>query len=97
MGELTTVIAMQDQTIRTIGNVGPTPALLVFADMDAIFTGPEYGGEDFVTPEIEMWKSGCNCDVEVLWQENAGHSGFFHDTAAATTASIIDWLRSRGL
>ena len=32
--------ALQTNTVATIGNVGPTPALLVFSDRDAAFPGP---------------------------------------------------------
>ncbi len=66
--------------------------------MDAVVTGPEFDGdEDLITPEIEMWRTQCNCDVVVLWQENAGHLGMFHESGAATTADIVEWLRGRGL
>jgi hypothetical protein len=32
--------ALQANTVATIGNVGPTPVLLVFSDRDALFPGP---------------------------------------------------------
>jgi pimeloyl-ACP methyl ester carboxylesterase len=74
--------ALQAATIAAIGNVGPTPALLVFPDRDAAFPGAEHRGADpdLVTPEIAMWQNACNCDVSVYVQKNAGHVGLFHKT-----------------
>jgi pimeloyl-ACP methyl ester carboxylesterase len=90
---------MQERIKAEIGNVGPTPALLVFADMDFIATGPDVGrGQpDSITPEIDMWTNGCNCDVEVLWQKDAGHHLFVHDSAPEMIDGVIDWLRRQGL
>jgi hypothetical protein len=58
---------LQAATIVTIGNVDPNPALLVFSDRDAAFPGAGHRGADpdVVTPEIAMWRNGCNCDVSV--------------------------------
>ena len=38
--------ALQATTTATIGNVGPTPVLLVFSDRDAFFPGPDHHGTD---------------------------------------------------
>ena len=75
--------ALQANTAATIGNVGPTPVLLVFGDRDAAFPGPDNHGTDpdVVTPEIAMWRNGCNCEVSVYFQRNAGHVGLFHKTS----------------
>jgi hypothetical protein len=45
-----------------------------------------------VTPEIAMWRNGCNCEVSVYFQPNAGHVGLFHRTIRKTTSRILDWL-----
>ncbi len=79
---------------ETIGNVGPTPVLLVFGDRDAAFPGPDNhaADPDLVTPEIAMWRNGCNCEVAVYFQRNAGHVGLFHRTSKSVTKRILDWL-----
>ena len=79
--------------------VGPSISVLkVYADMDAVFPGPEYGNgeEDSQTPDMAMWENECNCDVSFLVQENASHAGQFHDSGPQLIADVIDWLRSRG-
>ena len=75
-------------------NVGPTPVLLVFSDRDAAFPGPDHHGADpdVVTPEIAMWRNGCNCQVSVYFQPNAGHVGLFHRTSKQLTGRILNWL-----
>jgi pimeloyl-ACP methyl ester carboxylesterase len=86
-------------TPATIGNVGPTPALLVFSDRDALFPGADHPGTDpdVVTPEIAMWRNGCNCEVSVYIQRNAGHVGLFHRTSKQLTNRILDWLHDHDL
>ena len=81
-------------TPATIANVGPTPVLLVFSDRDAAFPGPDHHGADpdVVTPEIAMWRNGCNCEVSVYFQPSAGHVGLFHKTSKQLTGRILDWL-----
>ena len=97
-GELASAEDMMAQTREEIGNVGPTPALLVFPDRDAFFPPPDSGFEpDVVTPEIEMWESSCNCDVSVVFQEDAGHANWFHKSARDVVDDVTDWLVSRGL
>jgi pimeloyl-ACP methyl ester carboxylesterase len=91
--------ALQARTIATIGNVGPTPVLLVFSDRDAVFPGAEHHGTDpdLVSPEIAMWRNGCNCQVSVYLQRNAGHVGLFHRTGKKVTNRILDWLHDHDL
>jgi pimeloyl-ACP methyl ester carboxylesterase len=91
--------ALQAATIAAIGNVGSTPALLVFSDRDAAFPGAEHRGADpdVVTPEIAMWRNGCNCDVSVYVQKNAGHVGLFHKTGKQVTKRILGWLDDHDL
>jgi pimeloyl-ACP methyl ester carboxylesterase len=91
--------ALQAATIATIGNVGPTPVLLVFSDRDAAFPGAGHRGADpdVVTPEIAMWRNGCNCDVSVHLQKNAGHVGLFHKTSKQVTRRILGWLDDHDL
>jgi pimeloyl-ACP methyl ester carboxylesterase len=86
--------ALQARTIATIGNVGPTPVLLVFSDRDALFPSAEHHGTDpdIVTPEIAMWRNGCNCQVSVYFQRNAGHVGLFHRTSKSVINRILHWL-----
>jgi pimeloyl-ACP methyl ester carboxylesterase len=98
-GEAAGVPALQAATIATIGNVGPTRVLLVFSDRDALFPGPDHHGADpdVVTPEIAMWRNGCNCEVSVYFQPNAGHVGLFHRTGKQRTDRILDWLDDHDL
>jgi pimeloyl-ACP methyl ester carboxylesterase len=104
-GDISTQAAMMTEINFLVGNVGPTPALLVYADKDLIFppagltTGPFGEPEDKITGDMEYWTTnpGCNCDVEFIWQRNSGHVNFFHDSAPQMTADVIEWLRSRGL
>jgi pimeloyl-ACP methyl ester carboxylesterase len=86
--------ALQANTVATIGNVGPTPTLLVFSDRDALFPGPDHHqtDPDVVTPEIAMWRNSCNCQASVYIQPNAGHVGLFHRTSKQLTDRIVDWL-----
>ena len=83
----------------TIPDVGPTPVLLVFPDRDAAFPGRDHDGSDpdVVTPEIAMWRNGCNCQVSVYIQPNAGHVGLFHRTSKKVTNRILGWLDHHGL
>jgi dienelactone hydrolase len=90
---------LQARTITTIGNVGPTPVLLVFSDRDALFPGADHHGTDpdLVSPEIAMWRNGCNCQVSVYLQRKAGHVGLFHRTSKKVTNRIRDWLHDHDL
>jgi pimeloyl-ACP methyl ester carboxylesterase len=91
--------ALQARTIATIGNVGPTPVLLAFSDRDALFPSAEHHGTDpdLVTPEIAMWRNGCNCEASVYFQRNAGHVGLFHRTSKKVTRRVLDWLHDHDL
>jgi pimeloyl-ACP methyl ester carboxylesterase len=98
-GEGVNLPALQANTVATIGYVGPTPALLVFSDRDALFPGAKHRGTDpdVVTPEIAMWRNGCNCEVSVYFQPNAGHVGLFHRTSEQLTDRILEWLHDHDL
>jgi pimeloyl-ACP methyl ester carboxylesterase len=98
-GEGVNLPALQANTAATISRVGPTPALLVFSDRDALFPGPDHHGADpdVVTPEIAMWRNGCNCEVSVYIQPNAGHVGLFHRTSNKLTNRILEWLHDHDL
>jgi pimeloyl-ACP methyl ester carboxylesterase len=98
-GEVAGTPALQAATIAKIRNVGPTPVLLVFSDRDALFPGAERRGADpdVVTPEIEIWRNGCNCEASVYIQPNAGHVGLFHKTSKQLTDRILDWLHDHDL
>jgi hypothetical protein len=73
--------------------------LLVFSDRDALFPGAEHHGTDLVlvTPEIAMWRNGCNCKVSIYVQPNAGHVGLFHRTSKQLANRILDWLDDHDL
>jgi pimeloyl-ACP methyl ester carboxylesterase len=98
-GEAANIPALQANTIATIGSVGPTPVLLVFSDRDELIPGALHRGADpdVVTPEIAMWRSGCNCDVSVYIQKNAGHVGLFHKTSKQVARRILAWLHDHEL
>jgi pimeloyl-ACP methyl ester carboxylesterase len=101
-GEFLTGPALDEEIRTAIPNVGPTPVLLVFAQFDALFTGPDYRGPDgtdpdLVTPEIEYWKQNCGCDVSAYTQRDSGHAMMLHRSAPEMTQAVVDWLKSRGL
>jgi pimeloyl-ACP methyl ester carboxylesterase len=98
-GEATALSALQANTAAAIRRVGPTPALLVFPDRDALFPGPDHhrADPDVVTPEIAMWRNGCNCEASVYIQPNAGHVGLFHKTSKQLTNRILEWLHHHDL
>jgi pimeloyl-ACP methyl ester carboxylesterase len=98
-GEGANLPALQANTAAKIGNVGPTPALLVFPERDALFPGPDHrrADPDLVTPEIAMWRNGCNCEASVYIQPNAGHVGLFHKTSKQLTDRILEWLHDHDL
>jgi pimeloyl-ACP methyl ester carboxylesterase len=98
-GEGAALPALQANTVAAIGNVGPTPALLVFSERDALFPGPDHraADPDVVTPEIAMWRNGCNCEASVYIQPNAGHVGLFHRTSRQLTRRILEWLHDHDL
>jgi alpha-beta hydrolase superfamily lysophospholipase len=98
-GEAANGAALQATTIATVGNVGPTPVLLVFSDRDAAFPTADHRGADpdVVTAEIAMWQNGCNCEVSVYFQPNAGHVGLFHRTSKQVTNRILNWLDDHNL
>lgn len=98
-GEGANLPALQANTAAKIGNVGRTPALLVFPERDALFPGPDHrrADPDLVTPEIAMWRNGCNCEASVYIQPNAGHVGLFHKTSKQLTDRILEWLHDHDL
>lgn len=87
------------RNVATVGLVGPTPVLLVFADHDVLFPTAPYKGSDpdVVAPEIAMWRSRCNCDVSVYMQPDAGHANWLHGSMPQLVAEMVTWLRARGL
>ena len=44
-----------------------------------------------------MWQNGCNCEVTVYLQQNAGHVGLFHKTSKQVTDRILNWLDDHDL
>ena len=97
-GELVSASDMMERTREDIGNVGSIPALLVFPDQDAFFPPADIQHEpDVVTPEIDMWKGSCNCDVSVVFQKNSGHANWFHESARDVVDDVTEWLASHDL
>ncbi len=97
-GEFVSTEDMMAQTREEIGNVGPTPALLVFPDQDAFFPPADIEYRpDVVTPEIDMWEGSCNCDLSVVFQEDAGHANWFHESARDVVDDVTAWLESHDL
>jgi pimeloyl-ACP methyl ester carboxylesterase len=100
--EFLTGPALQEQIRAVIPNVGPTPVLLVFAQFDPLFPGPDYRGPqgtdpDLVTPEIAFWQQNCGCDISTYTQHDSGHGMLWHHSTPDMTQAVIDWLQSRGL
>ncbi|MBW3663123.1 MAG: alpha/beta hydrolase [Actinobacteria bacterium] len=95
-GEVASGPGVSQDIKASVGLVGPTPVLLVFADRDALFPY-KYGSPDVVSPEIEMWETRCNCPVSVYIQPDASHVSWFHDTAPEMFDAVIDWLDSLDL
>ncbi len=90
-----------NKTHERIKSIGNLPVLLVFADHDRIFLGPEEANPpidpDTQSSEIAYWKKNCECDFSTITQDSSGHMLMFHRSFHSTTKAIVDWLRSRGL
>lgn len=98
-GELAGTPALRQANITALGNVGPTPTLLAFADLDTMVSGannpaqdPDYSGQEFA-----LWQQSCNCDVASYTLPLAGHAMFFPDTMPKLARHVGRWLLSRGL
>lgn len=98
-GELASTNALRQANLAALGGVGPTPALLAFADLDTMVAGANNpaGDPDYSGQEVALWQQGCNCDVSTYTQPSAGHAMFFHDTMPALVDEIARWLAARGL
>jgi hypothetical protein len=95
-GELFGVNAMTAEIRANVGNVD-VPVLLMFAREDNMVPGPGWGGfsandADVVTPEIEMWENGCNCDVTVHTIRRTSHDFPLHRSANRTADRMARWL-----
>lgn len=98
-GELASTPSLRSANLAAIGQVGATPALLAFADLDTMIAGAlnPAGDPDFSGQEVALWQQSCNCDVSSYTQPNAGHAMFFHETMPALVEAISDWLHDQGL
>lgn len=98
-GELRGTMDLRQANLASLGNVGPTPALLAFADLDTMVAGANNpaGDPDFSGQEVALWQQDCNCDVSSYTQPGAGHAMFFHDTMPELVENVASWLASRGL
>jgi pimeloyl-ACP methyl ester carboxylesterase len=98
-GELANTAVLRQAVLANLPNVGPTPALLTFADVDTMVAGANNpaGDPDFSGQEVALWQQTCNCDVTTYTQPAAGHAMFYPDTMPDLVAAVVDWLHSRGL
>jgi pimeloyl-ACP methyl ester carboxylesterase len=98
-GEVASTPALRQANLASVGNVGPTPALLAFADLDTMVAGANNpaGDPDFSGQEVALWQQSCNCDVSSYTQPSAGHAMFFHDTMPDLVDAVAEWLDSRDL
>ncbi|MDF2694042.1 MAG: Alpha/beta hydrolase family protein [Labilithrix sp.] len=98
-GELAGTPALRQANLAALGGVGPTPALLTFADLDTMVAGANNpaGDPDHSGQEIALWQQNCNCDVSSYTQPAAGHSMFAHETMPELVDNVVGWLHSRDL
>jgi hypothetical protein len=98
-GELASTPALRAANLMAIPGVGPTPALLTFADLDVMVAGANNpaGDPDFSGQEVAFWQQNCHCDVSSYTQPGAGHAMFFPDTMPALEENVVSWLLSRNL
>jgi pimeloyl-ACP methyl ester carboxylesterase len=93
-GEVTTIASLMANARADIGNVGPTPVLLVWGDHDAVFPGPSNpdDGPDIQSAEIAFWSGNCNCEVKSFKARNSGHTVPFDRSARTVINRMIDFL-----
>lgn len=98
-GELAGSAALRQANLASLGKVGPTPALLAFADLDTMVAGANNpaGDPDHSGQEVALWQQQCNCDVSSYTQPLAGHAMFFPETMPDLVEHIVAWLAGRGL
>lgn len=98
-GELAGTNALRRANLTLVGEVGPTPALLAFADLDTMVAGANNpaGDPDHAGQEIAVWQQQCNCDLSSYTQPRAGHAMFFPNTMPELADAVVSWLAGRGL
>lgn len=98
-GELGGTNALRQANIAGLPNVGPTPVLLTFADVDTMVAGANNpaGDPDYSGQEVLLWEQTCNCDVSSFTQPAAGHAMFHSRTMPVLANGVTRWLRSRHL
>jgi pimeloyl-ACP methyl ester carboxylesterase len=98
-GELAGSNALRAANQAAIGGVGPTPALLAFADLDTMVAGANNpaGDPDHSGQEVALWQQQCNCDVDTYTQPAAGHAMFFTRTMPRLAHAVTRWLASHDL
>lgn len=95
-GELATVADLSAEVIAGVGGV-TTPVLLVYAEFDNFFPGPEYRGlfgadDDTVTPDVRMWRESSQAAVDVLIVPDTGHAIPLHDSANGVAKAVVEWI-----
>jgi pimeloyl-ACP methyl ester carboxylesterase len=98
-GEMLGTNLLRSSNLAEVGGVGPTPALLTFADLDTMVASANNpaGDPDHAALEVAHWQANCNCDVSSYIQPGAGHAMFFPNTMPELADAVLDWLDSRGL
>jgi pimeloyl-ACP methyl ester carboxylesterase len=94
-GEFISAGPFTARTHALVSRVGRLPVLLVFADRDRIFPGPELAGPhrpDVVTPEIAYWRKTCGCALSTYTQRDSGHFLQLQASFRNTVDRIEDWL-----
>ena len=95
-GELATVGDLAAEVLTNVGNV-TTPTLLVYAEFDNFFPGPDYRGllgndDDTVTPDIDAWRAGSAARLDVMFVPDMGHAIPLHDKSERVTKRILKWI-----
>lgn len=98
-GELAGTNPLRATNLAALPGVGPTPALLAYADLDTMVVSANNpaGDPDHAGLEIAEWEAHCNCDVSSYVLPGAGHAMFFADTMPQLADAVVSWLASRGL
>jgi pimeloyl-ACP methyl ester carboxylesterase len=98
-GELAGTAGLRAANLASLEGVGPTPALLAFADLDTMVVGENnpVGDPDYSGQEVSLWQQRCNCDVSSYTQPRAGHAMFLTETMPELVDNVARWLASRDL
>ena len=97
-GELAGTNALRPANLAALPGVGPTPALLVYADLDVMVVSANNpaGDPDHAGLEIAAWQENCNCDVSSYILPGSGHAMFFPETMPELADAVVSWLAGHG-